>query len=276
MQQLGVILAPHGEIVGGWPSEIAQARGSLNTYLTPNDPFFNERGEVGRFTDTFLGGAQLGDIPTDAELATVYGYTPVNSGWINAKEGYITGPWRFGWDPAGAYGPPTSLSGPGGLGDDGTTTTFTTTSDPATAALTALQRHQDRSFRLMIISTSAIALSAIFTAFYRAQQISREERKLSGRSLHEAPVPTYRTAANVLSRRNGSGLRLVGWTIARTLLIAPPMMIVGVPAKQAFLGAGFASALISTLALLKIFDASKTGLAGKGVTVKSLQRRYAR
>jgi len=77
-----------------------------------------------------------------------------------------------------------------------------------------------------------------------------------------AALPTYKTAAHVLERDKGSGVRLLGWTVARTLLIAPPFMVVGVPAKQAFIGAGIASGLISLFTLLRIFDARQTGLAG--------------
>jgi len=75
-------------------------------------------------------------------------------------------------------------------------------------------------------------------------------------------LPTYHTAASVLEGHNGSGLRLVGWTALRTALIAPPMMLVGIPAKQAFLGAGIASGLISLFTLMRIFNATHTGLAG--------------
>lgn len=78
----------------------------------------------------------------------------------------------------------------------------------------------------------------------------------------EAALPTYKTAANVLEKDKGSGLRLAGWTVARTILIAPPFMLVGVPAKQAFAGAAIASGLISVFTLLRIFDARQTGLAG--------------
>lgn len=78
----------------------------------------------------------------------------------------------------------------------------------------------------------------------------------------EASLPTYRTAANVLERDKGSGIRLAGWTVLRTILIAPPMMIVGCSAKQAFAGAALASSLISVFTLLRIFDARNTGLAG--------------
>lgn len=86
----------------------------------------------------------------------------------------------------------------------------------------------------------------------------------------DASLPTYRTAARVLEGDKGSGIRLLGWTIARTLLIAPPFMIVGVDTKQAFMGAAFASSLISIFTLLRIFDARTTGLAG----IKGAPRRY--
>jgi len=78
----------------------------------------------------------------------------------------------------------------------------------------------------------------------------------------EAALPTYSTAAHVLEAKNGSGLRLAGWTVLRTIMIAPPMMVVGVPTKQAFLGATLASVLISGFTLLRIFDATQTGLHG--------------
>lgn len=78
----------------------------------------------------------------------------------------------------------------------------------------------------------------------------------------EASLPTYKTAASVLEKDKGSGVRLLGWTVARTILIGPPMMLVGIPARQAFLGAGLASGLISIFTLLRIFDARQTGLAG--------------
>lgn len=75
-------------------------------------------------------------------------------------------------------------------------------------------------------------------------------------------VPTYRAAASFLEKEKGSGIALIGWTVARTIMIAPPMMLVGVPIKQAFLGAGIASGLISIFAALRIFDARHSGIAG--------------
>lgn len=75
-------------------------------------------------------------------------------------------------------------------------------------------------------------------------------------------LPSYQTAAATLEGDKGSGIRLFGWTIARTLLIAPAMQIVGVPARQAWIGAGLASGVMSVFVLLRIFDARHTGLAG--------------
>jgi len=88
----------------------------------------------------------------------------------------------------------------------------------------------------------------------------------------QARLPTYRTAARVLEGEKGSGTKLLGWTVARTFMIAPPMMVVGVDTKRAFLGAAFASALISTFTLLRLFDARNTGMAG----VKRLPARRRR
>jgi hypothetical protein len=105
---LGFIVAPFGKIPGAFPSPIAYSYGGNGKFLTPEDPQFNENGEPGLYSDTPLGA-----IPTDAELATNYGYTPVTSGWVAAKEGYFPAPWEppNGWNAAGAYGPPMSLNG---------------------------------------------------------------------------------------------------------------------------------------------------------------------
>lgn len=72
-------------------------------------------------------------------------------------------------------------------------------------------------------------------------------------------IPTYQSAARFLERKNGSGLKLLGWTALRTVMIAPPMMLVGVPAKRAFGGALLASALISVFAVLRLYDAKGLG-----------------
>jgi hypothetical protein len=79
-------------------------------------------------------------------------------------------------------------------------------------------------------------------------------------SASKPALPTYRTVAGVLERDKGAGWALVGWTVARTALIAPPMMIVGVDPKKAIAGAAFASGLISIFTLLRIFNAKHEGL----------------
>jgi len=62
-------------------------------------------------------------------------------------------------------------------------------------------------------------------------------------------LPTYQSAAAVLERKNGAGLRLAGWTVARSALIAAGVMLAGVPVKKAVVGGLIASVLISTLAV---------------------------
>lgn len=71
----------------------------------------------------------------------------------------------------------------------------------------------------------------------------------------KAALPTYATVADALEKKNGAGVRLLGWTVARTLLIAPPMMMVGVKPGKAFGGAAIASGLISVFTLLRIYNA---------------------
>lgn len=89
-------------------------------------------------------------------------------------------------------------------------------------------------------------------------------------------LPTYKTAAQVLNRDDGAALRMLGWTVARTIMIAPPMLVVGVPAKTAFVGAAMASSLISVFTLMRIFDARVTGLAGvKGYRPRARRPRRA-
>jgi hypothetical protein len=72
----------------------------------------------------------------------------------------------------------------------------------------------------------------------------------------QANLPTYATVADVLEKKNGSGLRLAGWTIARMIMIAPPMMLVGVPAAIAFKGAALSSGLISLFTMIRIHHAA--------------------
>ncbi len=193
-----MILAPYGQIPGSFPYEIGYAYGPSgpNGYLCPKDPQWNTSGEAGFYYDTPLGGglrdrrltlkeqvrrwvnglatrgaakrAGLGSIPTDAELASIYGYTPVNSGWIASNQGYVTGPWvpPNGYRPAGAFGPPTSLNGYGDA----------TPGVPASAndVLAAMNAHNERMFTLAMVTTLIGGLAATL-AIVRTVKSLREE-----------------------------------------------------------------------------------------------------
>lgn len=75
-------------------------------------------------------------------------------------------------------------------------------------------------------------------------------------------MPTYLSAAETLERKTGSGWKLAGWTLLRMLLIAPPILLITPREahRRVWVGAAMSSALISTLALLRIFNAAHVGL----------------
>jgi hypothetical protein len=188
---LGVVLAPYGYIPGAFPSGITQSRGAgSGGYNQPYDPYYNMRGEAGFFHDTALGRAKpswwqrwkarralrgLGAIPTDFEMAQNMGYTPVASAWVASDQGYLTPPWLppDGW-AQGGYPPPIQPNDGGsrpepasamrfqlgGLRDDAAPA-------PATAddLIATLNAHNDRVFALTLVSTSAVAISAMITIF---------------------------------------------------------------------------------------------------------------
>jgi hypothetical protein len=149
---LGFVLAP-------W--EINRTLPNGHPYHKPFDPQYITRGERGYYYDTPLGGAQLGEIPTDAEFAKDICYTPVKSGWIYSKEGYIPPPYvpPDEWRPvAPQYGPPTSLSGLGSV-----EASLGQAADNLGDATDELAKHQRRMFYLSIISTCAVAAVATAT-----------------------------------------------------------------------------------------------------------------
>lgn len=203
---LGFILAPLGQRVEGQPpSEIQYSFGgggsAPGAYLCPPDPMNNERGEQGFFTDTALGrlkgklkGALNGlrGIPTDAEMASVYGYTPVASGWVAMQQadGSIVdypSPWvpPSAWNPAGNYGPQPSLNGLGyaqaqrqNLHDAPVDVTIPTgaTQSESQAIVDALNKQNARVFKVTIISTVIVGGSALFGAYRVWKQLQRDER----------------------------------------------------------------------------------------------------
>ena len=68
-------------------------------------------------------------------------------------------------------------------------------------------------------------------------------------------LPTYATVADILEKKNGSGWRLAGWTIARAVMITPPLLAVGIPWRKAVAGGLLASGLISAFTLIRIYNA---------------------
>jgi hypothetical protein len=79
----------------------------------------------------------------------------------------------------------------------------------------------------------------------------------------EPQLPTYRTAAAYLEGSTAHGWKLLGWTAGRTVLIAIPMMIVGIEPKKAILGSALASLIISGLAVARISNAVHPMLGGR-------------
>lgn len=175
---LGFIVAPLGQKVPGqYPNEINYSYGGDGVYLCPPDPQWNQNGEQGFYYDTHLGGPA---IPTDAELATVYGRTPVAAAWVTAKEGFFPGPWRTpgGWNPAGAWGPPVSLSGLGHLQAVDVTIPTTATVSETQAVVDALNAQNARIFKVTVISTVIVGLAALINSYRMVRQLRRDEALL--------------------------------------------------------------------------------------------------
>jgi hypothetical protein len=153
---LGVVLTPFGHIPGSFPAGTTYSSKGATSWAQPFDPQFYTRGQAGFYYDTPLGG--LRGSPTDFELASRAGYLPVMSGWTVTNNGHQPGNWL---PPDGGYpGQPAATRYPlvpRGLGD-GT---------PATAddVLAVMAAHNDRVFALTLVSTAAVAVSAMITIF---------------------------------------------------------------------------------------------------------------
>jgi hypothetical protein len=142
--------------------------------------------QAGRVSSPFLGA-----IPTDFEMAAQMGYTPVTSGWIASQQGYITPPWLppNGYDRAG-YMPPVQPNDGGGRPMSPFAMQFyspeyardprwnTTLGDgtPATVenVVEQMNAHNDRVFALALVSTTAVAVSAIITVFRTLRLIRKD------------------------------------------------------------------------------------------------------
>ena len=201
------VFAPYGKIPGAWPTGITQSRGPNGEYLVPYDPYFNMCGEAGFFHDTPLGSPALGwfkrwrlkkqlrglgAIPTDFEIAKVMGYTPVESGWIATQQGYLTPPWLPPTNqPQGGYALPIQPNDGGGQPESPMALRFMDSNNyappgyglsqplpsgqPASVedVISQMNVHNDRVFALALVSTAAVAVSAIITIF-RTLKLIRE------------------------------------------------------------------------------------------------------
>ena len=212
---LGIVLTPYGQIPGAPPWGIAYSYGGDGTFLCPDDPYFNTRGEPGLYYDTQLGSPRTkrlaraswsarlinkriqraltglrGTIPTDAELWATYGYVPMINGEVVAKEGFQPSSWipPNGWNPAGAFGPAflpmadaATANAPYGLSGIGDATTTNTDLSPTdAAAISALvdevEQHNNNVLILTILSTAAVVISAIVTTVRNAHLYKQEKR----------------------------------------------------------------------------------------------------
>lgn len=166
------------------------------------DPRFTERGEAGYYYDTQLGSWQrpnwltklkaklgLGAIPTDFELSTRYGYLPMQSGWTRTQQGYYTGRWLPPTGNPAWAGYPTPMwpleSKPlGAVTEYGVLTTGTVNKPPrrfgfgepnVVDVMAEMAAHNDRLFALTLVSTTAVAVSALLGVF-RTLKLIKEEK----------------------------------------------------------------------------------------------------
>lgn len=179
---LGIVLTPFGKLPNGAPPyAIGYQYGGNGTYLGPDDPGYYGRGEAGYYHDTQLGGPRrpgalarlkrklgLGSIPTDFEISKTRNYLPVMSGWIRTKQGYQTGPWTPPGNLEPWAAPLQPLNGLAGLGQ--------VPAPPATVedVMAAMTAHNDRVFALTLVSTAAVAISAMLGIFRTLRLIARD------------------------------------------------------------------------------------------------------
>ena len=170
---LGIILAPYGQIPGAYPSEIARTTHG-GQMLCPLDPQYNTRGETGFYYDTQLGGARshvpigrtLADIPNDFEISRTRGILTPNAGWIATQAGPYNQPWvpPNGWTPTGATGVKI------GFGDAAPL-------DPVTAVVDALNKHHQKMFLISAISTAAVVVTSVVAAIRTIRLMKQESQR---------------------------------------------------------------------------------------------------
>lgn len=101
---LGMIPVPYGYMPGTPSGEVVGVYG--DAYGRRGcDPQHYEHGEEGHYYDTQLGRA----MPTDAQLATDWNFTPVNSQWVPDAGGRM---WPLPWMPPNGWDVNAGRSGP--------------------------------------------------------------------------------------------------------------------------------------------------------------------
>lgn len=221
--RLGMVLAPDGDR-SPYPSSEIVAVGKTTAGPTAYCTRRSERGPNFRENQTwqYEGERNLGAVPTDLQLATQRGYTPVFSQWAPGKSGaaYSPLPWipptgsprsTLPGDPPGyVQGYMTQLAGPRVtmLGADGEPTVTSplapTAAAPAEynagqAAVEELKRHQDRMYSLGILSAAAVAMTALVNVF-RYMDDKRVARKRSKTTVSAEPAPSLARARRLRRR----------------------------------------------------------------------------
>lgn len=207
--RLGIVLAPEGDR-SPYPSSEIVAVGKTTAgpqaYCTRRP----ERGPNFRESQTrqYGGDAHLGAVPTDLQLATQYGYTPVLSQWAPGKTGaYSPLPWipptgsprstLPGDPPAYVQGYMTQLAGPqtAHFGADGGPPAVASIPEynAGQAAVDELKRHQDRMYVMGILSAAAGVATALVSVF-RYTDDRRTTRRRTRTATSVEPTPTLARA----------------------------------------------------------------------------------
>lgn len=118
-------------------------------------------------------------IPTDEQLSSRYGYTPVMSQWIPFQQGNWPAPWSPPGGPRPLAGPRLSL-----LGAAETAAASGTPLppelrplDPAASTLDELRHHNERMYMLGMISAAAVASTAMINVFRYTGERRERRRK---------------------------------------------------------------------------------------------------
>lgn len=130
------------------------------------DKQYHQYGEPGLFYDTSLGGT-----PTDLQLSRVFGWMPFVQGYASSRP-QLAGPVG---EIVPAEGAPTAPAAP---------------FDAGQAAVAELKRHQDRQFALSVVSTLAIASTAMIGIFkhLQEQRMAKRNRTSSTAAKPLSPV----------------------------------------------------------------------------------------